>query len=59
MEGAGMKLAVKLAPYQIRVNAIAPGFFSTDMTGYLEKPEFKAAYESLTGAIPLGRMRHG
>src|SRR4030042_196443 len=39
-----MNLAVKLAPYKIRVNAIAPGFFRTDMMGYIEKPEFKAAY---------------
>ena len=51
-----MNLAVKLAPYHIRVNAIAPGFFLTDMMGYLEKPEFKAADDSLTRAIPLGRI---
>ena len=51
-----MNLAVKLAPYKIRVNAIAPGFFRTDMMGYIEKPEFKAAYDMLTGAIPLGRI---
>jgi NAD(P)-dependent dehydrogenase (short-subunit alcohol dehydrogenase family) len=51
-----MNLAVKLAPYHIRVNAIAPGFFLTDMMGYLEKPEFKASYDSLTSAIPLGRI---
>ena len=51
-----MNLAVKLAPYKIRVNAIAPGFFRTDMMGYIEKPEFKAAYDLLTGAIPLGRI---
>jgi NAD(P)-dependent dehydrogenase (short-subunit alcohol dehydrogenase family) len=51
-----MNLAVKLAPYHIRVNAIAPGFFMTDMMAYLEKPEFKDALDSLTGAIPLGRI---
>ena len=51
-----MNLAVKLAPHHIRVNAIAPGFFLTDMMGYLEKPEFKAAYDALAGAIPLGRI---
>jgi NAD(P)-dependent dehydrogenase (short-subunit alcohol dehydrogenase family) len=51
-----MNLAVKLAPYKIRVNAIAPGFFRTDMMGYIEKPEFKAAYDLLKGSIPLGRI---
>jgi gluconate 5-dehydrogenase len=51
-----MNLAVKLAPYRIRVNAIAPGFFRTDMMGYIEKPEFKAAYEMMLGTIPLGRI---
>ncbi len=51
-----MNLAVKLAPYRIRVNAIAPGFFLTDMMSYIEKPEFKTAYDRLKGAIPLGRI---
>jgi gluconate 5-dehydrogenase len=51
-----MNLAVKLAPYKIRVNAIAPGYFRTDMTGYIEKPEFKAAYEMLLGTIPMRRL---
>jgi len=51
-----MNLAVKLAPYKIRVNAIAPGFFRTDMMGYIEKPEFKAAYDMLKAAVPLGRI---
>ena len=51
-----MNLAVKLAPWKIRVNAIAPGFFRTDMMAYIEKPEFKPAYEMLLGTIPLGRI---
>ena len=51
-----MNLAVKLAPYKIRVNAIAPGSFMTDMLAFIEKPEFKAAYDMLKGAIPLGRI---
>ncbi|HOM08196.1 MAG TPA: glucose 1-dehydrogenase [Syntrophales bacterium] len=51
-----MNLAVKLAPYGIRVNAIAPGFFRTDMMGYIEKPEFKEQYEALMKMIPLGRV---
>jgi gluconate 5-dehydrogenase len=51
-----MNLAVKLAPYRIRVNAIAPGFFLTDMMGYIEKPEFKQAYDTIKRAIPMGRI---
>jgi len=51
-----MNLAVKLAPYKIRVNAIAPGFFRTDMMAYIEKPEFKAANDRVLAAIPLGRI---
>jgi gluconate 5-dehydrogenase len=51
-----MNLAVKLAPYNIRVNAIAPGFFRTDMMAYIEKPDFKAAYDMTLAAIPLKRM---
>ena len=51
-----MNLAVKLARYKIRVNAIAPGLFRSDMMAYLEKPEFKAAYETTTSKIPLGRI---
>ena len=51
-----MNLAVKLAPYKIRVNAIAPGFFRTDMMAYFEKPEFKAAYDRKLANIPLGRI---
>jgi NAD(P)-dependent dehydrogenase (short-subunit alcohol dehydrogenase family) len=49
-------LAVKLAPYNIRVNAIAPGYFRTDMMSYIEKPEFKTAYENTLSTIPMRRF---
>jgi len=51
-----MNLAVKLARYNIRVNAIAPGFFRTDMMAYIEKPEFKKAHDVILAQIPLRRV---
>ena len=51
-----MNLAVKLAAYKIRVNAIAPGFFHTDMMAYLDKPEFKDAQEATIAQIPMRRV---
>ena len=48
-------MAVELGPAGILVNAIAPGFFATDMTKrYQEEPEALGAYVS---RIPL--RRHG
>ena len=50
-----MNLAVKLAPYKIRVNAIAPGYFRTDMMAHMEKPEMKQMLELSLNFIPLHR----
>jgi len=49
-------LAVKLAQYNIRVNAIAPGYFRTDITSYFDLPEMKWAYDRLLQGIPLKRI---
>lgn len=51
-----MNLAVKLAPYKIRVNAIAPGFFLTDLMAYVEKPEFKLVLEMMLDTVPMRRI---
>ena len=51
-----MNLAVKLAPYHIRVNAIAPGFFHTDMMAFIDKPELKDIRDTMINEIPLRRV---
>lgn len=51
-----MNLAVKLARYNIYVNAIAPGFFHTDMMRYLDKPEMKPMLDAMLLNIPISKM---
>jgi 3-oxoacyl-[acyl-carrier protein] reductase len=50
--GLTKALAVELAPRNITVNAIAPGFITTDMTAAL--PE--AVVQQYMSRIPLGRF---
>lgn len=47
-------LAVDLAPDNINVNAIAPGFFPSNMTAFMAQDE--ELLSKLTGVIPRGRM---
>ena len=47
-------LAVEVAPYGVRVNAVAPGYVSTAMTEELWRDEDRRA--QVTARIPLGRF---
>jgi NAD(P)-dependent dehydrogenase (short-subunit alcohol dehydrogenase family) len=47
-------LAVDLAPYNIRVNAVAPGFIATP--GSLQLLEVDAGLKAMVDRIPLGRL---
>ena len=49
-------MAVELAPHNIQVNAIAPGYFATEMnTALIENAEFNAWVCKRT---PAGRWGH-
>jgi glucose 1-dehydrogenase len=54
VEGMTRALAINLAPYGIRVNAIAPGYILTDMTR--DPSGDPSAYDDLLRRIPLNRM---
>lgn len=54
-----INLAVKFAPFNIRVNAIALGYFHSDMTSYMDIPEYKHHYEALVGMTPMKRFGEG
>ena len=52
------ELAIEYAPHSITANAIAPGFFHTNImvaSGYSEQ-ETAERYERLKDRIPLGRV---
>lgn len=52
MLGVTRSLAKELAPRGVRVNAVAPGYIQTRMTGQLDEGQ----KEAILGQIPLGRI---
>ena len=52
LEGFTRSLALEVASRNITVNAVAPGFIATDMTGALDQEQQR----QLLDRIPLGRM---
>lgn len=53
LNGLTRAMAVELAPYNILVNAIAPGYVNTDLT---KKNNTPAELQAIAKQIPLGRL---
>lgn len=50
-------LALELAPHNIQVNALLPGWFSTDMTDWIRNwPEYAAVLKEMVQRTPRGRF---
>lgn len=50
-------LAIELAPHQIQVNSLLPGWFSTDMTDWIRNwPEYAEVLKEMVQRTPRGRF---
>lgn len=49
-------LAIELAPYKIRVNAVAPGFTATPLFGFIPKEKLQETLHGFEAFEPLGRV---
>jgi 2-dehydro-3-deoxy-D-gluconate 5-dehydrogenase len=57
MQGLTRCLAVELAPHNIQVNSLVPGWFATDMTEWIRTgPEYAAALKTMIDRTPKGRF---
>lgn len=50
-------LAIELAPHNIQVNSLAPGWTTTDMTTWIRtEPQYAALFEEMVTRTPAGRF---
>jgi len=50
-------LAIELAPHNIQINSLLPGWFSTDMTGWIRNwPEWAEGLKEMIQRTPRGRF---
>jgi NAD(P)-dependent dehydrogenase (short-subunit alcohol dehydrogenase family) len=57
LQSLTQNLAIELAPYKIRVNAVAPAFVATPLyEGFIPKEKIDETLRSFEGLFPLGRL---